>query len=95
MYKHSVVCSHPSCSEPAGYKVAALWSDGPFSELKTSGFACSRHLATVFQEAEGRRLDYPLGPGEASEEIAIYRFEVGMRERRAQRLRGLEAECRI
>jgi hypothetical protein len=94
MYKHSVVCSHPTCSELAGFKVAAHWSDGRFSELKTYGFACSRHLATIFQDAEGRRLNYPLGPGEASDEIAIYRFEVAMRERPAQRLQGLEAECR-
>jgi hypothetical protein len=94
MYKHSVVCSHPACSEPAGYKVAARWSDGRFAELKTYGFACSEHLSKVFRDAEGRRLDYPLGPGEVSEKIAVYRFEDGIRDRRVQRLRGLEEEYR-
>jgi hypothetical protein len=94
MYQHSVVCSFPSCSEPAGFKVAARWSDGNFAELKTYGFACSEHLATVFRDAEGRRMDYALRPEEVSEEIAIYRFELGSREHAPQRLRGLEEECR-
>jgi hypothetical protein len=84
MYKHTVVCSFPSCSEPAGYKVAARWRDGRFAELKTYGFACSQHLASVFQDAEGRRRDYPLGPGEISDEIAVYRFDVGTSEQAAR-----------
>src|SRR5262245_59036079 len=35
-----VSCSMSDCAEPATYKVAAPWSDGSFSELKTFGFAC-------------------------------------------------------
>ena len=77
MHRTEVTCSHPDCPEPAAYKVAARWSDGSFSELKSYGFACSDHLAEVFQDAEDRRLDYTLCPGEVIEEIAIYRFEPG------------------
>src|SRR4051794_4776362 len=95
MYRSEVPCSHPVCSEPASYKVAARWSDGRFAELKTYGFACSDHLAEVFQDAEDRRLDYTLCPGEVIEEIAIYRFEPGKRDRQLQRLWGLEENYRI
>jgi hypothetical protein len=94
MYTHDVVCSHPYCSEPATYKVATRWSDGTFTELKTFGFSCSEHLGQVFQDAEERRLDYTLCPGEIIEEMAIYRFESGKRDRQLQRLWGLEENYR-
>jgi hypothetical protein len=94
MNRTQVPCSHRDCTEPAAYKVAARWSDGRFSELKTYGFACSNHLADIFQDAEGRRLDYALCPGEAIEELAIYRYEPGKRDRQLQRLWGLEENYR-
>ena len=94
MYSHGVNCSHPYCSDSATYKVAAHWSHGTFAELKTYGFACSDHVGEVFQEAENRRLDYTLRPGEVIEEVAIYRFEPGKRDRQLQRLRGLEENYR-
>ena len=50
-----VRCSAPDCREPATYKIAAPWSDGRFSELKTYGHACPEHLGTVFRAAEQRR----------------------------------------
>jgi hypothetical protein len=94
MYNHAVLCSHPYCSEPATYKVAAPWSYGRFAELKTYGFACTDHLGEVFQDAEDRRLDYTLCPGEVIEEIAIYGFEPGKLDRQLQRLSGLEENYR-
>lgn len=94
MYSHDVNCTHPFCSASATYKVAARWSDGRFAELKTYGFACSDHLGEVFQEAESRRVDYPLSPGEVIQEMAIYRFQAGMRDRQLQRLRALEENYR-
>ena len=53
-----VRCSMPDCGEEAVYKIAAPWSDGRFSELKTYGFACTDHLADVLRSAEARWLDY-------------------------------------
>lgn len=94
MYSHDVNCTHPYCSDLATYKVAARWSDGGSEELKTYGFACSDHLGEVFQEAKNRRLDYTLCPGEAIEEMAIYRFEPGKRDRQLQRLWRLEENHR-
>jgi hypothetical protein len=90
MYHHVVTCSHPRCSERAAFKVASRWSEGSFSELKTFGFACSEHLGAVYQNAEERCLDYRLRPGEATEEISIYRLEPGKRDRHLERLRELE-----
>ncbi len=89
-----VRCSLPHCAEPAAYKIAAQWSDGSFSELKSYGFSCSDHLGPVFREAEDRREEYQTGPGESLEEIAIYKYEQGRRDRQLQRLWGLEENYR-
>lgn len=89
-----VRCCFPGCSEPASYKIAARWSGGALSELKTYGFACSDHLGPVFRESEARRQDYEPSPGEAIEEIAIYKYEGGKRDRVLQRLWGLEENYR-
>jgi hypothetical protein len=94
MHTHYVPCSRPGCPEPATYKIAARWSDGSFAELKTYGFSCSDHLGDVFHDAEVRRLDYNPCPGEVIEEIAIYRYEPGKRDRTLQRLWGLEENYR-
>ena len=51
----TVRCSLADCREPASYKIAAPWSDGSFSELKTYGFACSNHLGYIFRCAEERQ----------------------------------------
>jgi hypothetical protein len=89
-----VRCSVPGCQEPAAYKIAAPWSDGSFSELKGYGFACSDHLGSVFRDAEQRHLHYAPTPGETVEEIGIYKFEQGKRDRQLQRLWGLEENYR-
>ncbi len=89
-----VRCSLPGCHEPAAYKIAAQWSDGSFSELKSYGFACSDHLGPVFREAEQRRFEYEPRPGEIIEEIALYKYEQGKRDRQLQRLWGLEENYR-
>jgi hypothetical protein len=90
----TVRCTAPDCREPASYKIAAPWSDGSFSELKTYGFACSNHLGTVFRAAEERQHAYSPSTGETVEEIAIFRFEQGKRDRQLQRLWGLEENYR-
>jgi hypothetical protein len=89
-----VRCSLSDCHEAAAYKIAARWSAGTISELKTFGFACSDHLGPVFREAEARREDYEPSEGEVIEEIAIYKYENGKRDRQLQRLWGLEQNYR-
>ncbi len=94
MSRQAVQCSCGGCSEPASYKIAARWSDGRFAELKTYGFACSDHLGPVFHLAEQRQHDYRPAPNEVVEELAIYRYETGKRDRQLQRLWGLEDNYR-
>lgn len=94
MSRHAVRCSIEGCSEAASYKIAARWSDGSFAELKTYGFSCSDHLGPVFREAERRITAYHAAPNESVEELAIYRFEAGKRDRQLQRLWGLEDNYR-
>ncbi len=89
-----VQCSYHGCQELASYKIAALWSGGSLSELKTFGFACPDHLGMVFRESEGRKANYVPSIGETVEEIAIYRYEQGKRDRQLQRLWGLEENYR-
>jgi hypothetical protein len=90
----TVCCSHPNCHEPAAYKLAAAWSDGVFSELKTYGHACVDHLGPVFRDAEARYNACAPAPGEVVEELAIFRYEQGKRDRQLQRLWGLEENYR-
>ena len=94
MINKGVPCSSPSCTATSAYKIAARWSDGQFTELKTYGFACSEHIGPIFRDAERRRMEYRRAPGETIEELAIYRFEHGKRDRQLQRLWGLEENYR-
>jgi hypothetical protein len=94
MSKIMVHCSAPECRASAAYKIAARWSDGRVAELKTYGFACLDHVGAVFRDSEARWREYSAGPGESIEEIAIYRFEPGKRDRSLQRLWGLEENYR-
>jgi hypothetical protein len=89
-----VTCSHETCREPAAYKIAARWTDGRLAELKTYGFACSEHLGDVFRVSLARQRHYTPAPGETIEELAIYRYEPGKRDRSLQRLWGLEENYR-
>jgi hypothetical protein len=84
----------PDCEEPARYKVAAPWSDGKFSELKTYGHACGDHLRAVFRAAEERRATYRPAPGESVDEIGIYRSKSGWLDWQLERLRHLEENYR-
>jgi hypothetical protein len=89
-----VRCSLHDCEEPAVYKIAAPWSDGRFSELKTYGFACVDHLKDVLGSAEARWLDYEPVKGEIVQDIAIYRYEAGKSDRQLQRDEDIEDSLR-
>ena len=94
MSKIVVHCSHEDCREPAAYKIAARWSDGRVAELKTYGFACSDHVGAGFSRFRAAPAGIRPAPGESIEEIAIYRYEPGKRDRFLQRLWGLEENYR-
>ena len=85
-----VRCMHPDCQEKAQYKIAALWSDGRFRELKSYGHACMEHFGELFREADERWIDTPRAPGETIESVGIYRFREGLRDALLERLWRLE-----
>ena len=95
MHDTIVRCSSPGCIEEAAYKLAAPWSDGRFSELKTYGLACPDHLGDVFRASESRRQAHQPAPGEVLDEVGIFKLERGKRDRQLQRLWGLEENYRI
>jgi hypothetical protein len=94
MSKQNVQCSASGCGQPAAYKIAASWNDGTFAELKTYGHSCPWHLGEVFRAAEARRASYRPADGETIDELGIYKFEPGKRDRQLQRLWGLEENYR-
>ena len=70
---YPVLCSRKGCSQPAAYKVAARWSDGPLREWKNYGLACESHRdalvarATSHRESLAVRDDEQVGPVEVFE----------------------------
>ncbi len=89
-----VRCSSPNCRKPATYKIAASWTDGRFSELKTYGHACAEHVSDVFRDAEERRATYSAAPGESVENICIFRSKDGWMDWQLERLVDLEENYR-
>jgi hypothetical protein len=74
------------------YKIAARWHDDLGDvELKGYGQSCFAHLGSLFRAAQVRRGACEGMPGEVIEEVGIYRWEPGFRDRHHERLHGLEA----
>ena len=65
-------CCLPGCERPAQFKLAAIWSDGAFDELKTYGFSCEVHIQTLKDAAEERRKWVRLLDGESLDTIQPY-----------------------
>jgi hypothetical protein len=74
------------------FKVAAHWSDGRTSELKTYGLTCPDCLPTWFRRAAHRRTGCRLVPGEALGAPSIYRLDRGQRDQQLLRLPELEKQ---
>jgi hypothetical protein len=77
MYTRPVPCGTPGCKELAEYKIAAPWSAGRFSELKTYGLACAAHYVEAYREALRRRKIHPPSPEEVQGDMQVFRFEKG------------------
>jgi len=90
MYTNEVRCSKSKCGKPAAYKIAAPWSYGQFSELKSYGLACSEHFGDTYREAQGRSKEHHASGEEAVGEISVYRYEKGKLDKHLERLGGLD-----
>jgi hypothetical protein len=77
MYDRQVSCGTKGCTALAEYKIAAPWSAGRFSELKTYGLACANHYVETYRESLRRRKVHPPSEEEVQGEMALFHFEKG------------------
>ncbi len=73
-------CSHPSCNQPALFKVGAVWSDGTSRELKNYGLTCETHRQSQLERARHNRDGLRLAEGETVGAVALFVLEPGRRD---------------
>ena len=73
-------CSHPSCNQPALFKVGAVWSDGTSRELKNYGLTCEAHRMSILERARHSRDGLRLAEGETVGPVALFKLEPGRRD---------------
>lgn len=73
-------CHVVGCQSGPRYKLAAPWTNGASSELKSYGLTCEEHLPERLARARASRAGLVLGEGEYVGEVAVYRFEPGRRD---------------
>jgi hypothetical protein len=89
---YPVLCYTPGCESPAAYKVAARWSDGVTSELKTYGLACETCLPEWFRRARERHAACRKAPRETLDVPGIYRVDRARRDQQLDRMTEMENE---
>jgi hypothetical protein len=87
---YPVICYTSDCSSEAVYKIAARWSDGVTSELKTYALACAGCVSALFREARARKAACRLAAGESLGEPEVFEMSRGRRDRELVRRRELE-----
>ena len=90
MPPYQVFCYTPGCKHPAIYKIAARWSDGVASELKTYGLCCEDCLASWLKRGRRSQKARQLTTGETLETPGIYALQHGQRDQVLQRLTNME-----
>jgi hypothetical protein len=91
MPSYPVMCYAAGCPNRAAFKIAARWSDGITTELKTYSLACPACLAGLYASAMVKRADCRLAPGETLDEPGVYELHCGDRDQVLRRRRDLEA----
>lgn len=71
---YPVRCYGSGCDQLAQFKIAARWSHGPSSELKTYGLACEKCLPHLFISSIERQKTARTLPDELGERPGIYRL---------------------
>lgn len=89
-----IYCYTKDCKNLAEYKIAARWSDGRTSELKTYGLCCHPCLSAWFKRSRQKQMQCRLAPGETLEPAGVYHLEHGHRDRQLSRLVDLEEKLR-
>jgi hypothetical protein len=92
MPSYPVYCFTKGCKNLAAYKIAARWSDGMQSELKTYALCCADCVRDWFKTVVEKQKSCQLTPGETLESPGIYHLQRGQRDPNLQRLADLENE---
>jgi len=91
MPRYPVLCYAKGCDREAVYKVAARWSDGVISELKTYFLACAECLPGLYQTAKKKKAACRVAPGEVLGHPEVYELQRGRRDRELVRRADLES----
>jgi hypothetical protein len=91
MPPYRVMCYAPGCPGEAVYKVAARWSDGVTSELKTYFLSCPECLPELYRAARKKKAACRVAPGEVLGHPEVYELARGRRDRQLVRRTDLEA----
>ena len=90
MPPYPIYCYTKGCKNQAAYKIAARWSDGKVSELKTYGLVCADCLPDWYRKTLQKQQDSHLAPHEELDRAGIYQLERGSRDQKLKRLDELE-----
>jgi hypothetical protein len=89
MSHYPVLCTR-GCQQLAQFKIAAQWSDGITTELKTYALACATCLADALEHAKQQQAACRLAPGETLSTPGVYEMRRGERDRTLTRRTDLE-----
>ena len=95
MPPYPIYCYTKGCKNLATHKIAARWSDGVVSELKTYGLCCNDCLPAWFRRSRVKQQTSHLLPGETLEPSGIYQLQHGARDQQLERLTALEQELLV
>jgi hypothetical protein len=87
---YPVICYSNGCPREALYKIAAGWSDGVTSELKTYFLACATCLPELYRAAKVKKSACRLAAGETLLDPQVFEMTRGRRDRELVRRRELE-----
>jgi hypothetical protein len=79
-FRYRAGCSVAGCTEPAGYKLAATWSDGTSREFKNYGLACEAHRELQLAHALARHRALRVSEGETVGPVELYVLRPGCRD---------------
>jgi hypothetical protein len=85
------MCYAEGCVGEAQFKIAARWSDGVISELKTYYLACSKCLPELYRSARTKKASCRLAAGESLGEPQVFEMVRGRRDKELVRRKELEA----
>lgn len=91
MPAYPLYCYARGCKHLAVCKIAARWSDGVVSELKTYGLCCEDHAVEWLRRAKASQAACRLTTGETLEEPGVYHLQRGQRDQALRRLPEVEA----